>query len=254
MTDQTGLPRREFLKRSGLAAAMLLQPDFLRQVRGAEAGRFSARPHKPTGALVAGEETLDVQEGRRSILFVPSHYVATTPVPFMLALHGATGSGESMLRNSRAAAELHGVVVLAPSSVGGTWDAIRGGFGDDLTRIDRMMNSVFDRCAIDPSRVAIAGFSDGATYAVSSGLMNGDLFTHVIAHSPGFIIPGTRHGRPKVFLSHGRQDDILPIDRCGRRIATELRRDGYSLRFDEFDGGHVATPEMRETAMGWFTG
>ena len=84
--------------------------------------------------------------------------------------------------------------------------------------------------------------------------MNGDLFTHIIAHSPGFIIPGAKHGRPKVFVSHGRQDPILPIDQCGRRVVAQLQRDGYNPRFDEFDGGHVASPEMRDTAMAWFTG
>ena len=42
------------------------------------------------------------------------------------------------------------------------------------------------RYAVDPSRVAVGGFSDGASYALSLGLTNGDLFTHVLAFSPGF--------------------------------------------------------------------
>ncbi len=191
---------------------------------------------------------------RRTILFIPSTYDPTRPAPFFLALHGATGSGERMLNGSRAAAEAHGVVMLSPSSRDYTWDAIRGTYSGDFAQIDRLMNDVFDQCAIDPQRVAVGGFSDGATYALSIGLVNGDVFTHVVGHSAGFIIGGTRHGKPKVFLSHGRQDNILPIDQCGRRIAAQLRREGYELRFDEFDGGHTATTEMREKAMQWFVG
>jgi phospholipase/carboxylesterase len=171
----------------------------------------------------------------------------------MLALHGATGSGDSMLRGTRAAADAHGVVVLSPSSRAGTWDAIRATFGDDLARIDQLLGDAFDRCAIDPSRVAVGGFSDGASYALSIGLINGDLFTHVIGHSPGFLIPGRPHGKPKIFISHGRQDPILPIDQCGRRIVSMLKATGYTPRFDEFDGGHMASPEMRDTALAWFT-
>jgi predicted esterase len=38
--------------------------------------------------------------------------------------------------------------------------------------------------AIDPARVAIGGFSDGATYALSLGLINGDLFKRVAPSHP----------------------------------------------------------------------
>jgi len=222
-----------------------------------EPGRLSARFHKPSSdaALAAGEHVLETNGDRRSILFIPTGYDATRPAPFYLALHGATGSGDTMLRGTRAAAEAHGVIVLSPSSRDFSWDAIRGGYADDFARVDKLVNQVFDRCAVDSRRVAIAGFSDGATYAISVGLLNGDLFTHVIAHSPGFIISGgTPRGKPRVFISHGREDTILPFDQCGRRLATQLEHDGYRVRFDAFDGGHAATPAMRETAMSWFVG
>ena len=38
---------------------------------------------------------------------------------------------------------------------------------------------------IDPSRIAMAGFSDGASYSLSVGLANGDLFSAVFGFSPG---------------------------------------------------------------------
>jgi phospholipase/carboxylesterase len=46
--------------------------------------------------------------------------------------------------------------------------------------IDRCLRSVFERYAIDAA-LAIGGFSNGASYAVSLGVDNGELFTHVIA-------------------------------------------------------------------------
>ncbi len=220
-----------------------------------EPGRLDARPKPPTKSVTPGEQILSSDDrGRHSILYVPPAYDASKPTPLVLALHGATGSGDSMLRSTRQAAEQHGAIVLAPSSGAGTWDALRGNFTDDLPRLDRMLDDAFDRCNVDPSRIAIVGFSDGATYALTLGLINGDLFTHIVAHSPGFIIPGKAHGRrPKVFLSHGRRDTVLPIDQCGRRIAAQLRRDGFALEYVEFDGGHTASPEMREIAFRWFT-
>ena len=79
------------------------------------------------------------------------------------------------------------MVVVAPDSRGQTWDAIRGDFGDDVEFLDRVLTHVFARVAVDPARVTVGGFSDGATYALSIGLANGDLFPQVIGCSPGFI-------------------------------------------------------------------
>jgi len=252
--SESSIPRRRFIATAlfGGSAAFAAVPIVRR--RAPEPGRLDSRPRKATKSVQPGETILSTEgDGRHSVLYVPPGYDASRPTPFVLALHGATGSGDSMLRPTRPPAEKHGAIVLAPSSAGGTWDGIRGNFSDDLPRIDRMLADVFDRCNVNPSRVAVAGMSDGASYALTLGLINGDLFTHVIAHSAGFIIPGSPHGRrPKVFLSHGRQDRILPIDQCGRRIAADLRREGYALDYEEFDGGHMASPEMREKAFAWF--
>jgi len=100
---------------------------------------------------------------------------------------------------------------------------ISGGLGPDVGALDIALGTVFERFGVDADRVASAGFSDGASYALTLGLMNGDLFSRVFAFSPGFVVPGERRGRPRVFLSHGRADTVLPIDRCGRRIVATLR-------------------------------
>jgi predicted esterase len=75
----------------------------------------------------------------------------------------------------------------------------RGSYGPDVDFINRSLQYVFDRYTVDPARLGIAGFSDGASYALSLGLPNGDLFSHIIAFSPGFMRPpsvvrlGVRH-------------------------------------------------------------
>jgi len=78
----------------------------------------------------------------------------------------------------------------------------------------------------------------------SVGLINGDLFPRILAFSPGFVLPGQRRGRPEVFVSHGVHDQVLPVDQCGRRIVADLRRDGYSVDYREFDGGHQVVPRL----------
>jgi phospholipase/carboxylesterase len=135
------------------------------------------------------------------------------------------------------------------ASTGPTWDVVLGGFGADVARIDRALRRVFRRCSVDPDRIAVAGFSDGASYALSLGLANGDLFRHVIAFSPGFIAPAPAHGMPTVFISHGTRDPVLPIEQTSRRIVPDLRRAGYDVRYREFDAGHAVLPALVRAAI-----
>ncbi|HEY8130884.1 MAG TPA: hypothetical protein VII12_03255, partial [Thermoanaerobaculia bacterium] len=134
------------------------------------------------------------------------------------------------------------------------WDAMSGRFGPDVSFLDRALNAAFGLCSVDAARVAVSGFSDGATYAVALGLANGDLFSHVLAFSPGFLIPLPRHGSAQFFLSHGTRDPILPIEGGSRRIARELRRAGLTVKLREFDGEHTIPPEVAGEAFGWLAG
>ncbi len=244
------LTRRRLLEAAALAAVTSHAPGLL----AADRGRFSAGPHAPGMDLGPGEHVLDNNRGRRALLYIPPSYDPAKPTPLMLMLHGARGDGDRTLDQQRAVAEQYGVILLSPSTRSGTWDAIRGDFAHDFAKLDTLLAQTFDRCNVDSTRIASAGFSDGASYAVSIGLMNGDLFTHIVAHSPGFIISKERTGKPAVYISHGRQDEVLPFDRCGARIAAQLEREGYAPRFDVFDGGHTASREIRSAALAWFTG
>ena len=133
-------------------------------------------------------------------------------------------------------------------------DVIVGGFGPDVALVDRALETAFGRYAVDPARLAIGGFSDGASYALSLGLTNGDLFTHVLAFSPGFAAPAAERGRPGVFVSHGTEDGVLPVERCSRRIVPRLRRVGYDVEYAEFEGGHTVLPAVAARALAWFVG
>jgi len=215
-------------------------------------GRLTARPNGSTKTSAEGEHPLglDGAVNRGAILQMPSKS-ATGPIPLLVFLHGAGGSAERLLARFGKAGDDAGVAVLAPDSRGQTWDAIRGGFGPDVTFINRALERVFQLVAVDPARLAVGGFSDGATYALSLGLINGDLFRRVVAYSPGFIVDGETHGKPRFFFSHGTSDDILPIDRCSRRMVPALRQRGYDVTFREFDGGHEMPPAIASEGMAW---
>jgi phospholipase/carboxylesterase len=162
--------------------------------------------------------------------------------------------GSDMIRRLASVAERAGVILLAPDSRDFTWDGIRGEFGPDPLFLDRALASVWSRYAVDPRRLSVSGFSDGATYALALGLANGGLLPRVAAFSPGFLIPVAARGKPAMFISHGTKDPILPIDRCSRIIVRQLERAGYHVDYREFDGGHTVPDAIADTALGWLAG
>ncbi|HKG24509.1 MAG TPA: hypothetical protein VKB09_02625, partial [Thermomicrobiales bacterium] len=170
----------------------------------------------------------------------------------VLSLHGAGGNAEFGFYPLRDLADAAGLVLLSPASRGRTWDVILGGYGPDVAFIDQALAAAFDRCAIDPARMGIAGFSDGASYALSLGITNGDLFPAVMAFSPGFAAPAGQEGRPRFFVSHGTQDEVLPIVYTSRQIVPQLELAGYDVLYREFDGPHTVPPEIAHEALDWF--
>ncbi|MFC4905039.1 hypothetical protein [Kocuria oceani] len=72
----------------------------------------------------------------------------------------------------RTIADQYRTAVLVPVSRGSAWDGVRDGFGPDVDVIDRALHRAFDAVAVDPERIGIAGFSDGASYALGLGLAN----------------------------------------------------------------------------------
>lgn len=221
---------------------------------GAAKSRLTARPGVPTTAPAPLASRLGLGTDRDGLMYVPATYSPDRAAPLLVALHGAGGSGTSW-RSLPALADRYGLIVFAPDSRRETWDLVLGGFGPDVQFLDRALRAVFERCRIDPARVALGGFSDGASYALSLGVSNGDLFTHLIAHSPGFFSPeGPGIGKPRIFVSHGTRDTIIPVSISREATVPELRRRGYDVTYREFDGPHRAPPEILDAAMDWFLG
>jgi phospholipase/carboxylesterase len=171
-------------------------------------------------------------------------------------LHGAGGEAGQAIGWLQPIADETGLILLAPQSEGPTWDVILGGYGPDVQRIDDALSEVFRRFAIDPGRVAVGGFSDGASYALSLGVINGALFRRVVAFSPGFVAQtgsggGEGRGHPRFYISHGTGDRVLPIDACSRRLVPKLKSAGFDVVYREFDGGHTVPSHIAREAIGW---
>jgi predicted esterase len=200
-------------------------------------------------AALAGLHEVDVGAGRPACVHVPASWTPLRPAACAVMLHGSggdPGQGLALLEPHAAAA---GLIVAAPPSSAYTWDRILGSFGPDVAVVERLLHWVFERYAVAPRQLALGGFSDGASYALSLGLDHGDLFPRLVALAPGFIAPVAPKGRPRIFIAHGRADRVLPVERCSRRVVPMLRRAGYDVRYEEFDGGHEIPDHIVRAAV-----
>jgi phospholipase/carboxylesterase len=237
-----------------LVAAALVAACSSQTGPAASLARLSARPATPSSYLPGGLQSLGIgTPGHDALLYVPSGAAPGHALPLVLALHGAGGSASDQIALLRDLAEQYGFYLLAVDSYGPTWDAIRGTYGRDAEFIDLALQHAFDGCTVDPLRVAVEGFSDGASYALGLGLNNGDLFPRIVAFSPGLIpeVFAPPVGTPEVFVSHGTRDFVLPIALTSRLIVAELEQAGYHVTYVEFQGEHEVPPSVAETAVLW---
>ena len=227
--------RRAFL--AGAAAALSRLPAIAAQSTEITPGQHD---------LKLGEADRDGQ------LYIPRGYKPDTPAPLIVMLHGAGNTGRGVSYTFPLADEF-GVVVLAPDSRDeATWDMLLTGYGPDVEFIGAALKHTFSRCNIDRKRTALAGHSDGASYSLSLGLGTGDTFGHVMAFSPGVMKPAEVHGKPRIFISHGLSDPIMPIDVTSRRFVPRLKNLGYDVTYREYEGRHGVTPAIVREAFEWF--
>ena len=240
---------------AGLAAmvaspALLGAPQCAAAAPVRELGRLETRHAPATERTAPGTYPLGLRRDRDGVLYLPPQYAHDTPIPLVLLLHGAGGTGARATQRFQSYADELGIAFVAPDSTAISWDRTDR-LKSDVEFIDRALAVAFRRVNTTPERLRIGGFSDGASYSLSVGLTNGDLFPRILALSPGFCGPALPRGKPELYFTHGTRDDILPIDITSRKIVPMLQRAGYTVEYHEFDGKHETPPEITRPAFEW---
>lgn len=209
------------------------------------------------GRVFAGEDSgpgihpLGLDHERDGLVYLPRGYVAGTPAPLMVLFHGAGGTAQSV-SYAFPMADTHGVIILAPDSRDQrTWDMMLGAYGPDADFLANALGQTLQRYSIDRARLALAGHSDGASYALSFGIGVGDLFSRILAFSPGVMTPLAVKGKPRIFISHGTRDAVMPIDDTSRKFVPRLRTLGYDVTYREYDGTHGVPADIVSAGFDW---
>ena len=187
-------------------------------------------------------------------LVVPTSYDAHRPTPLLLALHGAYEQGIWMVNVWKTLAEETGFIVLAPSSMKKSWD-LTAVFNpspsnpvDEEAPMLKAITWVKGRYNIAGSRVAVNGFSDGASMSLYMGLNNNPLCA-IMPNSPGGMGKSALTGhKPAIWITHGDADTVLPVANA-RSMNKNLKAAGYDVTYTEFKGGHHVYPTSLKLPM-----
>lgn len=179
---------------------------------------------------------MDWQGQRRRALLQGT---ASPGAPLIVALHGTGGTPRLMAKITGLTARAPGLV-LYPAALGepGSEDPARGaawnagpGLGcpafqdvDDAGYLRALLERVQQELPMDPSRIHLAGLSNGGRMAYRMGLEAADLFASIAVVAGAWDGSGPAPARPvSTLIFHGTEDRHIPypggVGAKGRRAA-----------------------------------
>jgi len=165
---------------------------------------------------------------RTYLIYIPSSYNKTKPMPLVIALHGGAGTSKGMVELTRGGfntlADKEGFIVVYPDAIDKHWNDFRNDMLavdvediDDVGFISALIDYLVETLNVDPKRVYVNGMSNGAMMTHRLALELSDKITAVATvagnipedQSQSDIIP--KRAIPVLIIS-GTDDPMMPWD------------------------------------------
>lgn len=198
---------------------------------------------------------------RTFVLHVPGGLLA--PAPLLIALHAYAQDADGLRRATalERAADRAGVIVAFPQGVRRSWNAVgccgaaRRDDVDDLGYLDAVVAATRARALVDPDRVALTGFSNGALLALRYGCERAGSVAAVAVVAGTVVSPCRPVGRVAVLDLHGEQDRTIPVQ-GGRNAALDAEFPPVTQALQPFaeHGGEVGVHVVPDEGHVWLPG
>ena len=190
-------------------------------------------------------------------LYVPEYYSPDQAMPLVMALHGGSGTGRSFLWSWLRDARSRGVILVAPTSVAGTWSLMEPDV--DTPNLVRILDFIRATWTVDDTRLLLTGMSDGGTFTYTSGLEADSPFTHLAPVSAAFhpllaeMLDMDRVRGLPIHIVHGALDWMFPPT-MAREAQRALTSAGANVTYREIDDlSHTYPREMNAAILDWLT-
>ncbi len=203
------------------------------------AGAIGATP-AAAGCATLQDAPCEVASGNYDIA-LPDN-VTAGPIPVVMFLHGAGGSGAGTMRNTGMVNRIleRGYAVIAPTAEvghgqGGHWNFQGAAQGrDELAFLTEVMADATARFNVDPTRSILAGFSVGGSMTSYIACEAPDAFSAFAPISGSFWepMPEACAGPVRLLHTHGWSDGTVPLE--GRPL-----RGGALIQGDVFQSMQI---------------
>jgi phospholipase/carboxylesterase len=188
--------------------------------------------------------------------------------PLVVMLHG-WGGDESVMWIFKQVVP-RGVAIITPraplalESGGYVWferdgrpgEPDSGAFQEALDRLEHFLGRLPELYPVDPERMILISFSQGAMLSNSLALSRPG-WVRGVASLAGAVprLPdvavraGSLAGLP-VFIAHGLEDELVPVD-AARRARDMFTRAGAIVSYGEYAVGHKLDPEGMRNLKAW---
>ena len=189
-------------------------------------------------------------------LYVPESYEEGRAYPVVFALHGGSGHGSTYLWSWLRTARTEELVLVSPTSVGGTW-AIMGN-DQDSPNLHRILESISGIVNIDDRKLMLTGMSDGGTFTYVSGCTDDSPFTHLAPCSASFhpmlveMMSKDRLRNLPICITHGALDWMFTVD-IAQTAEYAFSAAGADVFYREIpDLAHTYPEDANPELVDWF--
>jgi phospholipase/carboxylesterase len=228
------------------------------------------QPKLPTGVQWAGpDDEAYVASGLTHAVYLPEAATASQPAPLVVMVHGWAGD-ESVTWVFRQTSPPEAAIITprAPLQLpekGFAWFRYQDetDFVPDpemlteaLQRLEQFLSSLPALYPIDPARLILMGFSQGAMMINALALTRPNLIKGVVSlaggipQTPELLQSSTPLDGLPVFIAHGTRDETVPLSAAlqTRDIYSRL---GATVTYREYDAAHKLSSQGVKDLKQW---
>jgi len=174
-------------------------------------------------------------------LVVPTAASTDRKLPLVFAFHGLGDTKDRFASFSRLdqTAEANGFVLAFPNALAFFWPVTIDLARHDLAFFDALYAALSLSYNVDPSRVYVVGYSNGAYFAHLLAMARSERVAAIAVHSGGLpLIQGMPRGAERkygVFAVHGATDPVVPVSES-RHVRDVYAAAGHRVEYLELPG------------------
>jgi predicted esterase len=189
------------------------------------------------GASIEQKTVVSRGKKRTYALYVPASVSKDKLAPILVAMHGSTSNGKTIVDRWTGIADAHGVIVAGPDATDNKmWVSPQ----DGPLLLKDVVDDVAKTYQIDGRRIYIFGHSAGANFALQMAVLESEFFAAGAIHagavsSDYYSIFDAATRKIPLAIYIGDKDQFYPIDVL-RGVRDALQKRGFDLLYKEIAG------------------